>query len=157
MLYPSNYSIILLSSPHHFLQPINLGQVRDNDLRFWTAAKRLLDVSLDTFNLNCFIIDGPADAESVFTINIPKSKNISQLKALIKPLVNISNGVLEIRKSSFPIVDLETKEPKALGPSLGPFKLLSELFPAGPNANQLHILVRLPDKGEYYQMLVIFV
>ena len=117
-------------------------------------------MSLDTFDLNCFIIDGPADAGSVFTIIIPKSSNICDLKVLIKErksLVNLRYDDMEIRKTSFPIVDLETKEPKALGPSLGPFKLLSELFPAGPNANQLHILLRLPDKGEYYQMLVIFV
>ena len=102
--------------------------------------------------LNCFIIERPENIDPGLAVNISKSSNISDLKVLIKEwksLVDIRYDDLEIRKSSFPIDDLGIKEPKALGPALGPFKLLSELFPADPDAKQLHILVCIR-KGEYH-------
>src|SRR6266545_5635141 len=90
----------------------------------------------------------------MFTVEVPKVKNVSILKDLIKEkrpvrFANIDASDLELWKVSFPIDDLASKQPPTLGPSLRPHGLLSDLFTSILDASHIHIVARVPLMGMY--------
>src|SRR6266545_8015308 len=101
-------------------------------------------------SFNCFII---GDAQNqMFTVELPKGKNVSILKDEIKKkkaphLNHVAASDLELWKVSFPIDDLASKQPPTLGPSLRPHGLLSDLFTSILDASHIHIAARVPGTG----------
>src|SRR6266545_5419954 len=88
----------------------------------------------------------------MFTVEVPKVKNVSILKDLIKEkrpvrFANIDATDIELWKVSFPIDDLASKQPPTLGPSLRPHRLLSNLFSFGLDVSHIHIAARVPGTG----------
>ena len=113
--------------------------------------------ALDTplLSVNCFILGDDLDPDRAFTVDILKTKNISVLKGLIKgersvQLSDVDASDLELWKASFPADDLATTQPSTRGPKLGSLRLLSDIFPSKLNVNDVHVLVRVPGKGEHY-------
>ena len=96
------------------------------------------------FLLNCFVLGD--DEERVFTIEIPKAKNVGILKKFIKEeksphLDHIAASDLDLWKVCRPIDDPSSKEPRD-EPSLKVNKRLSSLWDGDPSDDDLHILVR---------------
>ena len=88
-------------------------------------------------------------------IEIPKDKTVDLLKQRIKetwaPRLNhINYPDLSLWQVSFPIADLQSTDPKALGPKLRPERKLANLFSTEPDESLIHIFVRLPGQGEYF-------
>ena len=112
-------------------------------------------VALDStqlLSLNCFLLGD--DPDRTFTVEIPKNKNVSILKDLIKEknpssLGNIDAKNIDIWQVSFPIDDLPSKNPPTVGPKLRSEKLLSDAFPSKLDINHIHIVVRPPGQGKY--------
>ena len=92
-------------------------------------------VALDStqlLSLNCFILGD--DLDRTFTVEIPKTKNVSILKDLIKKkkaphLDHVAASDLDLWQVSFPIDNLHSKKPPTVGPKLRSNKLLSDAFP----------------------------
>ena len=91
-------------------------------------------VALDStqlLSLNCFVLGD--DPDRMFTVEIPKTKNVSILKKLIKDekaahLEQIDASDLDLWQVSFPIDNLHSKKPPTVGPKLRSNKLLSHAF-----------------------------
>ena len=103
--------------------------------------------SSQTVDLNCFIDgDEPSD---IFTIEIPLSKNVAQLRSLIKQEkflrfkhVEPSNIVLFL--VSFPLDRLAEMQPPTGSTPLISAKRMSSLFSGEHNEEILHIWVKAP-------------
>jgi len=106
-----------------------------------------------SLSLNCFILgDNP---DRTFTVEIPKNKNVSILKDLIKEknpssLGNVDVKNIDLWQVSFPIDDLPSKNPPTVGPKLRSEKLLSDAFPSDLDTNRIHVVVRVPGQGGYF-------
>jgi hypothetical protein len=99
--------------------------------------------------LNCFV-DGDQPNQT-FTVEVPKTKNVSILKDLIKEKkaphldhVAASDLDLFLVSKSFLIDDLASKQPPSNGSPLRPNKRLSSLFAGDLSDDDLHILVKAP-------------
>jgi len=113
--------------------------------------------ALDTplLSVNCFILGDDQDPDRVLVIKTRAAETVSELKDLIKEkrsvqLSNADASDLELWKASFPADDLATTQPSTRGPKLGSLRLLSDVFPSELNVNHVHVLVRVPGKGEHY-------
>ncbi|KAJ3499972.1 hypothetical protein NLJ89_g9993 [Agrocybe chaxingu] len=101
-------------------------------------------------SLNCFILGD--DPDRVFTVEIPKNKNVSILKKLIKEekaphLDHVAASDLDLWQVSFPIDDLSSKNPPTVGPKLRAEKFLLDAFSSELDANRIHVVARVPSKG----------
>jgi hypothetical protein len=99
--------------------------------------------------LNCFV-DGDQPNQT-FTVEVPKIKNVSILKDLIKEKkaphfnhVAASDLDLFLVSESFLIDDLASKQPPSNGTPLRPNKRLSSLFAGDLSEDDLHIWVKAP-------------
>ncbi len=93
----------------------------------------------------------------MFTVKIPKTDNVSILKDEVKKknshrLGHVDASYLELWEVSFPIDGLVSKQPPALGPSLRPHRLLSDLFNSGLDVGRIHIVARVPRMGMCYNV-----
>ena len=113
-------------------------------------------VALDStqlLSLNCFILgDNP---DRTFTVEVPKNKNVSILKKLIKEenpssLGNIDVKNIDLWQVSFPIDALPSKNPPTVGPKLRSEKLLSDALPSDLDTNRIHVVARVPGQGAYF-------
>jgi len=112
-------------------------------------------VALDStqlLSLNCFVLGDDPDRN--FTVEIPKNKNVSILKDLIREkkahhFEHVDASDLDLWQVSFPIDDLHSKNPPTLGPKLRSNKLLSDMFPSELDINHIHVVARPPGQGEY--------
>jgi crinkler effector protein len=91
----------------------------------------------------------------MFTVEIPKTKNASILKDLIKEkkaphLDHVAASDLDLWKVNFPIDDLPTKNFLTDGPKLGSGELLSVAFPSELDIRYIHVTVYVPVRSEYY-------
>ena len=105
----------------------------------------------DLLNLNCWVHGD--ERQSVFTVKIPKTDNVSTLKKLIKdekkPIFDhIPADSLVLWKDSVPIDELDKLKLKPDGEALSPVDELSELFSDKPARKCVHIVVRPPPAGE---------
>jgi hypothetical protein len=108
---------------------------------------------IQLLSLNCFLLGD--DPDRMFTVEIPKNKNVSILKKLIKEenpssLDNIDVKNIDLWEVSFPIDDLFFKNPTTVGPKLRSEKLLSDTFRKELDTNRIHIAARVSGRGEYY-------
>ena len=100
----------------------------------------------------CLVVgDNP---DGIFTVEIPKNKNISILKKLIKEekashLNHVAVSDLDLWQVFVPIDDLYSKKPSTAGPKLRSDKLLSDAFPSELDINHVHVVARPPGQGEY--------
>jgi hypothetical protein len=97
-------------------------------------------------SLNCFILGDQLN--QTFTVEVPKTKNISILKDLIKEkkapdLDHVSASKLILSEAPQPDGSLNTADRTPLDPLLP----LSKLFPR-VEENRLHIIVQAPPKGD---------
>ena len=95
----------------------------------------------------------------MFTVKILKTKNVSVLKDLIKEkkashFDHIAASDLDLWQVSFPIKKFPPQNPN---PPTGGLKLtlkahilLSDAFPSKLNINSIHVVVGVPDQGDYY-------
>ena len=102
---------------------------------------------MQLLSLNCFLLGD--DPDLTFTVEIPKNKNVSILKDLIKEknpssLGNIDVKNIDIWQVSFPIDDLPSKNPPTIGPKLRSEKLLFDVFPSDLDTNRIHVVARVP-------------
>ena len=100
-----------------------------------------------SLSLNCLVLGD--DPDRIFTVEIPKNKNISILKKLIKEekaphLDHVAASDLYLWQVSFPIDDLPSKKPPTVGPKLRLEKLLSDVFPSELDINRIHVVARVP-------------
>ena len=98
-------------------------------------------------SLNCFLLGDEPDR--MFTVEIPKNKNVSILKDLIKEkkasrLDHIDASDLDLWQVSFPIDDLPSKNPPTVEPKLTSEKLLFDVFPSDLDTNRIHVVARVP-------------
>ena len=105
-----------------------------------------------SLSLNCLVVGD--DRDRSFTVKIPKNKNVSILKDLIKEkkachFDHIDMSDLDLWQVSFPIDDLHSKKPPTIGLKLRSNKLLSDAFPSELDINHIHVIVRPPGQGEY--------
>ena len=112
------------------------------------------EVMAADFLLNCFVLGDKED--SVFTVKIPKTDNVSILKKLIKEekaphLNHVAASDLELWEVSFPIDNHASKKSQT-EPPLRVNKRLSSLWDGDPSDDDLHILVKAPGTPE--QILV---
>ena len=99
--------------------------------------------------LNCFLVGD--DPNQIFTVEIPKNKNVSNLKSLIKKekfpqFIHIVASNLKIWRVDLPIPDfLESLEKIKLDDtnSLSPVDVLSEVFLA-PDRKRVHVIIQCP-------------
>jgi hypothetical protein len=103
-----------------------------------------------SLSLNCFILGDKPDR--TFTVEIPKNKNVSILKDLIKEkkaphFDHIAASDLDLWLVSFPIDDLSSQNPPTVEPKLRSEKLLSDTFPAKLDINHIHVVARVPGRG----------
>ena len=104
-------------------------------------------------SLNCFLLGD--DPDRMFTVKVPKTKNVSILKSLIKKekasrLKDVDASDLDLWKADFPISDLPTKNLSTDGTKLGSGELLSDVFPSELNIKSIHVTVYVPVRSEYY-------
>jgi len=99
--------------------------------------------------LNCFV-DGDQPNQA-FSVEVPKTKNVSILKDLIKEKrshrfenVDASDLNLFLVSETFLIDDLASKQPPSNGYPLRPNKRLSSLFARDLSDDDLHIWVKAP-------------
>jgi len=91
----------------------------------------------------CLVVgDNP---DGIFTVEIPKNKNISILKKLIKEekaphLNHVAASDLDLWPVFVPIDDLHSRKPSTAGP-----KLRSDAFPSEVDINHIHVVARLPE------------
>ncbi len=105
-----------------------------------------------SLSLNCYVLGD--DPDRTFTVEIPKNKNVSILKDLIKEkkaphLDHVAASDLDLWQVSFPIDDLHSQKPPTVGPKLRSNKLLSDAFPSELDINHIHIVARPLGQGEY--------
>jgi Crinkler effector protein N-terminal domain len=113
-------------------------------------------VALDptqVLSLNCFLLGD--DSDRMFTVEIPKNKNVNILKKIIKEektphLDHIAASDLDLWQVSFPIDDLPSKNLATVGPKLRSEKFLSDAFRPELDVNRIHVFARAPGQGEYY-------
>jgi hypothetical protein len=97
-------------------------------------------------SLNCFVLSDKSN--STFTVNVPKTENVSILKKMIKEershrLKHLDASDLVLSQALLPVDDkLDTVARTPLNPSCH-----SQLFPC-VEENHLHIVVQAPPKGE---------
>jgi hypothetical protein len=106
---------------------------------------------MQLLSLNCFLVGD--DPDRTFTVEIPKNKNVSILKDLIKEknpssLGNVDVKNIDLWHVSFPIDDL-SKKPTTLGPKLKSEKLMSDVFLSELDTNCIHVFARVSGQGEY--------
>ena len=106
-----------------------------------------------SLSLNCLV--GGDYPDRIFTVEIPKNKNISILKKLIKEekghhFERVDASDLYLWQVSIPIDDLPSKNPPNIGPKLRSEKLLSNVFPSELDINRIHVVACVPGQGEYY-------
>ena len=102
-----------------------------------------------SLSLNCFLVGD--DFDRIFTVQIPKDKNVSILKSLIKKkkaphLNHVDCSDIELRQVSFPIDDLKTELLNNFAgyPKLSPpYKKLNTFFTGVPD-DCLHIIAKAP-------------
>jgi Crinkler effector protein N-terminal domain len=105
-------------------------------------------------SLNCIVLRVNEKLGEIFTVKIPKTKNVSILKDLIKekqsPRLNyVAASEITLSQVSLPVDDLEEGlknvdlKPKSLN-SLLP---LSQVFPL-VEGDRLHIVIQVPTNGE---------
>ena len=103
-----------------------------------------------SLSLNCSLLGD--DPDRTFTVEIPKNKNVSTLKKLIKEenpssLGNVDVKNIDLWQVSFPIDDLETELGNinlALYPKLSPpSKKLTTFFMDAAD-DCLHVIVKAP-------------
>ncbi|KDR71093.1 hypothetical protein GALMADRAFT_144169 [Galerina marginata CBS 339.88] len=100
--------------------------------------------------LNCFFLGDLPDR--MFIVKIPKNKNVSILKDLIKEknprsLRNVAASNLDLWQVSFPADHLYFKDPPIAGPKLRSEKLLSDVFCSALDISSIHVVVHIPVKG----------
>jgi hypothetical protein len=103
-----------------------------------------------SLSLNCFLIDD--DHDRTFTVEIPKNKNVSILKDLIKEkkasrLKDIDASDLDLWKADFPIDDLAKKLRNinlALYPKLSPSSKKLTTFFTDAADDRLHVIAKAP-------------
>ena len=117
-------------------------------------------VSLDFtqfLSLNCFVLGD--DPDRFFTVEIPKNKNVSILKDLIKKekaphLNHVAASDLDLWKTDFPFDDLHSMSLSSWAPTvepkLGSGELLLDVFPSELNIKFIHVTVCVPDRSECY-------
>jgi hypothetical protein len=98
--------------------------------------------SMPFLSLNCFILGD--DPNQMFTVKIPKNKNISILKGLIKEkntchFEHVDASDLELWQVSFPVDDLRSKIPP-VGSKLRSEELLSDMFPSELDPKHIHVV-----------------
>ena len=103
-------------------------------------------------SLNCLLLRD--DPDRMFTVEIPKNKNVSILKDLIKEknpssLGNVDVKNIDLWQVSVLVDDLHSKKPSTAGPKLRSDKLLSDVFPSELVINHVHVVARPPGQGEY--------
>ena len=94
-------------------------------------------------SLNCFVFGD--DPNRTFTVEIPKNKNVSILKKLIKEekahhFNHVDASDLDLWHASFPIGDLRSEIPPTVGPELRSEQLLSDIFPSELDTNHIHVV-----------------
>ena len=104
-------------------------------------------------SLNCFIHGD--DPDRMFTVEVPKTENVSILKSLIKKknsssFGNVDAKNIDLRKVDFPIVDFPTKNFLTDGPKLGSGELLLDVFPSELDIKFIHVIVYVPVRSECY-------
>ncbi len=125
-----------------------------HDILFRTTFKisKASDPS-QLLSLNCFILGD--DFNETFTVQVPKTKNVSILKDLIKEkkshrLKHVDASKLILSQALLPVDDkLDTVARTPLD-SLLP---LSQLFPR-VEENRLHIVVQAPVKGKLNSVIL---
>ena len=101
-------------------------------------------------SINCLVFgDNPKEMS---TIEIPRAKNVSILKEIIKEknsnlFSNFDSKQLDLWKSSAPLADLTSSNLRTLGPALKPHTVLNDLFSSPLNPQNLHIIARPPQLG----------
>lgn len=105
------------------------------------------------FSLNYFILGD--DPNQYFIVDIPKTASVGALQKLIKEdnpssLHNVDVKNIAMWSISFPIDDLPSKNPPAVGPKLRAEKTLSDVFSSKLDTSCIHVVVRVPGQGEYY-------
>jgi hypothetical protein len=109
--------------------------------------------STQLLSLNCWFLGD--DPDRMFTVEIPKNKNIYELKRLIKEknpqhLNHIAVSDLDLWQVSFPVDDLCYNDPPIIGLSLLPLNLLSDVFTSMLNIYHIHVVACVPVEGKSY-------